>query len=57
MTSDESKFRPDVKWHTYGIGMSNTFRCAACEKPRQIMGRRMKAVQGLKQYVCKECAK
>lgn len=57
MTSDDSKFRPDVKWQNYGTGMSSTFRCGACCKPKSIGGRRLKRVFGLRQYVCKECAK
>ncbi len=43
-------------WSTQrGAGMHMTFRCARCNQPRTSLGRRLLRVQGVKQYVCKEC--
>lgn len=38
-------------------GMSQSFRCGACCKPKPILGRRLQRVMGLRQYVCCGCAK
>lgn len=51
------KTAADVRFLLVGVGMANTFRCGACTKPRPIFGRRMRRVLGLRQYVCKGCAK
>lgn len=43
--------------HAPATGMSQSFRCGACCKPKPITGRRLKRVMGLRQYVCAGCAK
>lgn len=57
MTSDDTRSPPDAKWQPRGTGMYNTFLCPMCAKPRGMTGRKIKRVQGLRQYVCKGCAK
>lgn len=32
-----------------------TFRCAACCKPKATMGRKLRFVMGLRQFVCAAC--
>lgn len=40
-----------------GIGMPGaTFRCATCDKPRMVLGRKKRRVQGVATWVCHECA-
>jgi transcription elongation factor Elf1 len=39
-----------------GSGLTTTFLCAACSKPKLTTGRRLKRVQGLRTWVCKACA-
>ena len=55
--SDRIKSAPDVPWLKVGAGLSSTFRCALCFKPRQVPGRRLRRVHGVKQWCCKECSK
>lgn len=38
-----------------GPGASITFRCAKCCKPKQTMGRKLRFLQGLRQFVCAAC--
>lgn len=38
-----------------GPGCSITFRCAKCCKPRQTIGRKLRFLQGLRQFVCAAC--
>jgi predicted SprT family Zn-dependent metalloprotease len=38
-----------------GIGLHSNFICAACRQSRITLGRKLKRVQGVKQYVCKGC--
>lgn len=38
-------------------GMNQSFKCGACCKPKPILGRRLKRVMGLRQYVCVGCSK
>lgn len=40
-----------------GPGCSITFRCAACCKPKVTMGRKLRFVMGLRQFVCAACDK
>lgn len=47
----------DASFRAVGSGHAMTFRCARCEQPKQTQGRRMQSVQGLRQYVCRECAR
>lgn len=56
MNSDQARRLPDVKFKPVGSGLSQTFLCAACVKYRLIPGRRLKRVNGLKTWVCRECA-
>jgi predicted SprT family Zn-dependent metalloprotease len=39
-----------------GIGLHSNFICAACRQSRVTLGRKLKRVQGVKQFVCKGCA-
>ena len=48
---------PDVKFRPVGMAHQSLFRCAACGNPRQCLGRRLQRVHGLRQWVCKGCAK
>jgi predicted SprT family Zn-dependent metalloprotease len=38
-----------------GIGLHSNFICAACRQSRITLGRKLKRVQGVKQYVCRGC--
>lgn len=49
MTIDEAPVLPA------GYGM--TFKCAACVKPKPIVGRKLQRVDGVRQYVCAGCAR
>jgi predicted SprT family Zn-dependent metalloprotease len=56
--NSDNVIRPqDTHWRQAGTGMYITFRCAACCKVKGCNGRKLKRVMGLRQYVCKECAK
>lgn len=55
-SSDTSPRGADSPWLPCGPGMSNTFMCGACAKPRIIFGRKLKRVRGLRTWVCHECA-
>jgi hypothetical protein len=57
MSSDTARHAPDVHWRHIGTGMSQRFRCARCDKPSESQGRKLQRVQGVRQYVCKGCAK
>jgi predicted SprT family Zn-dependent metalloprotease len=55
--SDRIRTAPDVAFRPVGMGAAISFRCAACAQPKPTLGRRLKRVLGLRQYVCKGCAK
>ena len=57
MTSEDRKMPADVPWRNQGTGMYNTFLCPLCAKFKGMDGRKIRLVQGLRQYVCKGCAK
>jgi len=48
---------PDVPFRAAGVGHGMTFKCAACLRPSQILGRRLRRVHGVRQWVCGGCAK
>lgn len=56
MTSDTARMRPTPAFAFSGVGMSMTFRCGACCKVKPVVGRKLKRVLGLRQYVCAKCA-
>lgn len=48
---------PDRPFVMRGLGdLGATFLCGSCRQARLLMGRRMRRVRGLRQYVCKGCA-
>lgn len=53
--SDRIRTTADVPWKPAGTGLSSTFKCCLCLKPRQVAGRRLMRVHGVKQWVCKGC--
>lgn len=55
--ADRSQKAADTKWASPGPGMYITFRCGACSKVKSCIGRKLKRVMGLRQYVCEGCAK
>lgn len=55
MRPDDSTKTSSVTYKPAGPGMYMTFRCAACCKVKEVQGRKMKRVLGLRQYVCKGC--
>jgi hypothetical protein len=57
MTSDDSRHVPDRAFRHPGVGMSPMFLCPCCAKRKQSAGRRLKRVQGLRQWVCAQCVK
>lgn len=57
MESDAARRPQDAPQVRSGPGMAGaTFRCGACGGYRSLFGRRMRPVQGLRQYVCAQCA-
>ena len=55
--SDNDTRGPDRKMSSPGVGMSPTFQCAACARQGlPTTGRRLRRVQGVRQWVCKRCA-
>jgi hypothetical protein len=58
MTYDDAKRAQDAPFRPIGCGHYGTFKCAACELPKLIPGRRMKFVSRTvgRQYVCRACA-
>lgn len=48
---------PDVRWKPAGTGHGMSFKCAACVKPKPILGRKLQRVDGVRQFVCKGCAR
>ena len=38
-----------------GVGMAPLFLCPLCAVRRQSLGRRLKRVQGVRQWICKTC--
>lgn len=62
MNHDDVRSPGDVKWRHAGPGLSQTFRCAECDRFKGMFGRRLKRVtkgasRGLRALVCAECAK
>ncbi len=54
--SDSARMRPDRPFAFAGVGMTMTFRCGACAHIKPVVGRKLKRVLGLRQYVCVKCA-
>lgn len=55
--TDRSRRAPDRPFVQRGIGdVGATFACGACGLFKSLMGRRMRKVRGLRQYVCSSCA-
>lgn len=40
-----------------GPGLSQLFRCPSCDRNRQMTGRKLRRVMGLRTWICAECAK
>jgi hypothetical protein len=51
MSSDNVIPRKEPGFRAVGTGMASTFRCAKCGGFRQLLGRRMLLVRGVKQWV------
>lgn len=49
VTIDEAPVLPSQR--------GRNFTCAACVKPKSIIGRKLQRVDGMRQYVCKGCAR
>lgn len=45
-----------AKQNSGGQGYSSLFMCAACGGKKGCIGRRLKRVQGIRQWVCSRCA-
>jgi hypothetical protein len=56
MSSDNARLRPTPGFKPSGVGLYMTFRCAACANVRGCVGRKLKRVMGLRQFVCQKCA-
>lgn len=56
MKSDDTLFAGRNAFRAAGPGHLMTFRCASCANPRQVLGRRLRMTQGLRQWVCSGCA-
>jgi predicted SprT family Zn-dependent metalloprotease len=57
MTSDTATRRTESAFAYAGTGHAMSFLCAACQKHKPCTGRKLKRVQGIRQYVCRGCAK
>ena len=57
MNSDNATKAPAPAWRHAGSGHSSTFLCAKCAKGRTMLGRTMRMVHGVRQWVCVDCAK
>ncbi len=55
--SDNSRSTKDAAFVQVGAGMLIAFRCARCNQNRSMDGRKKQLVQGVKQYVCRGCAR
>ena len=53
--SDDSKRTGWLARPSWGSGMTMSFLCPRCRKPRQTLGRRKANINGLRQWVCHEC--
>lgn len=56
MTGESRNTPPDVRFKPAGVGLAGTFRCAACGVPKMVLGRKLRRVQGVRQWVCARCA-
>lgn len=56
MSSDTSTKAPAPAWRHAGSGHSSTFLCAKCAKGRAMLGRTMRMVRGMRQWVCADCS-
>lgn len=58
MKSPDNETRgPDRRIAHAGPGMAPRFMCAACGRPGlSTIGRRLRRVHGVRQWVCKRCA-
>ena len=59
---DRSAMKPqngtvDVTGNTRqpGVGLATLFLCPLCAKRKQSLGRRLRRVDGVRQWVCKPC--
>lgn len=53
--SDNARLKPVPPFVPQGVGLAMTFRCGACCKVKPVVGRKLKRVLGLRQYVCAKC--
>ena len=57
ISSDDSKRLGAAFSQPRGPGLHITYRCARCHLPKTPLGRKLQLVGGIKQFVCKDCAK
>jgi iron only hydrogenase large subunit-like protein len=57
MKSDTTNTAPDVRFRSMQAGHYVTFLCPCCAKKKEALGRRLQRVQGVRQWVCRGCAK
>jgi len=55
-TSENSTRCVEPKTFQPGTGHHTKFLCGKCAKTREIIGRRIRFVRGLRTYVCAACA-
>lgn len=62
MTYDDARAPVDVKFGHAGQGLHQSFKCAQCQQPRSMFGRRLVRVRfgmmrGMRAWCCAECAR
>ncbi len=57
ISSDDSKRQGATFSPPRGPGLYITYRCARCRLAKPCLGRKLQLVQGIKQFVCKDCVK
>ena len=56
MSADDNARNQAPAWRHSGPGHSSSFLCACCSATKQVVGRKMRFICGLRQYVCAGCA-
>lgn len=60
MSADEAIRPRDVPFRQVGEGLSQTFQCGQCQKPKLMAGRKLQLVKkgrmrGMRDHLCTDC--
>lgn len=55
MTHDDSTRSQGPRYTAPGLGVNQLFRCGKCDKSRQMLGRRLRSVLGVRTWICGGC--